>query len=605
MNILFVTSECAPFSKSGGLADVAFSLPPALKQAGDNIEIIVPYYKMTRDRFEDEIKFVKTCVCQLGDRRIEYGLCRGELSGVTVWFIEHEHFFHRPRLYGYGDDSLRFAFFSRAVVDLIGQLTFIPDILHCNDWETALSIIYLKNDAVLRDELKPIKSVYTIHNIAYQGQFGSSELTGTFGLPWGWYDGGLGYEYQGRKDINLMKGAMLMADAVSTVSPTYARELHHPTYGMGLQGVVDMVNHKLYGILNGIDVAHYDPSIDPLIPYKFSSRDRSGKALCKREIQRMFGLSEEPEWPLLASVARLVEQKGIELIKQILPKLMEMGVQLIVFGQGEQKYIDYFNWAKQNWPGQLGFSSDYNEPMASKIFAGADMYLMPSRFEPCGLSQMMAMRYGTVPIVHETGGLKDSVRAYKDFDGIGDGFAFADYTAKDLLLAIQEAVKLYFSNEEMFDKLRKRCMEKDFSWDKSAQQYQSMYTDICGSTGAGEYISFQDAFDQLKHCYEENDRINRYRHPDSMRKGYHRVIQIEIVGRGSGFFYVEFVDGELKVCPEPRPDAEAFIECSFDNLLAMARGFVTTDKLFLTGQLRLSGNLSKGFEARKLLTPSK
>ena len=430
MNILFVTSECAPFSKSGGLADVAFSLPPALKQAGDNIEIIVPYYKMTRDRFEDEITFVKKCSCQLGERTIEYGLCRGQLHGVTVWFIEHEHFFHRPRLYGYGDDSLRFAFFSRVVVDLIGQLTFVPDILHCNDWETALSIIYLKNDAVLRDELKPIKSVYTIHNIAYQGQFGSSELTGTFGLPWGWYDGGLGYEFEGRKDINLMKGAMLMADAVSTVSPTYARELHYPTYGMGLQGVVDMVNHKLYGILNGIDVRHYDPSIDPLIPYKFDSRDRYGKTLCKREIQRIFGLNEEPEWPLLTSVARLNEQKGIELIKQILPQLMEMGVQLIVFGQGDQKYIDYFNWAKQNWPGQLGFSSDYNEPMASKIFAGADMYLMPSRFEPCGLSQMMAMRYGTVPIVHETGGLKDSVRAYKDFDGIGDGFAFSDYQAR-------------------------------------------------------------------------------------------------------------------------------------------------------------------------------
>lgn len=605
MNILFVTSECAPFSKSGGLADVAFSLPPALKQAGDNIEIIVPYYKMTWDRYEDEIQYVKTCVCHLADRQIEYKLYRGELNGVTVWFVDHAHFFRRPRLYGYGDDSLRFAFFSRAVVDLIGQLGFMPDILHCNDWETALSVIYLKNDAVTRDELKPIKSVYTIHNIAYQGQFGSDELSRTFGLPWGWYDGGLSYEFEGRRDINLMKGAMLMADAVSTVSPTYARELHHPTYGMGLQGVVDMVNHKLYGILNGIDVDHYNPAIDPLIPYKFDARDRSGKALCKREIQRMFGLSEEPEWPLLASVARLVEQKGIELIKAILPQLMEMGVQLIIFGQGEQKYIDYFNWARENWPGQLGFSSDYNEPMASKIFAGADMYLMPSRFEPCGLSQMMAMRYGTVPIVHETGGLKDSVRAYKDFDGIGEGFAFADYQAKDLYLAIQEAVKLYFCNEEMFDKLRKRCMEKDFSWEKSAQQYQTMYADICGSTGAGEYISFQDAFDQLRHCYEENDRINKYRRGENFRKDYHRLIQIEIVGRGSGFFHVEFENGELAIRPEPRMDAEAFIECSFDNLLAMARGFVTTDKLYLTGQLRLSGNLSKGFEARYLLTPGK
>ncbi len=605
MNILFVTSECAPFSKSGGLADVAFSLPPALKQAGDNIEIIVPYYKMTRDRFEGEITFVKKCVCQLGSRRIEYGLCRGELSGVTVWFIEHEHFFHRPRLYGYGDDSLRFAFFSRAVIDLIGQLTFIPDVLHCNDWESALAIIYLKNDAVVRDELKPIKSVYTIHNMAYQGQFGRSEMTDTFALPEGWYDGGLGFEFEGRQDINLMKGAMLMADAVSTVSPTYARELHYPAFGCNLQGVVDMCDHKLYGILNGIDVKHYDPSIDPLIPYKFSAQDRSGKALCKREIQRMFGLNDEPEFPLLCSVARLVEQKGVELIKDILPGLMEMGVQLIIFGQGDQKYIDYFNWAKQNWPGQLGFSSDYNEPMASKIFAGADMYLMPSRFEPCGLSQMMAMRYGTVPIVHETGGLKDSVRAYKDFDGIGDGFSFADYSSKALYLAIQEAVKLYFSNEAMFDKLRRRCMEKDFSWDKSAGQYQRMYSDICGSAGAGEPITFQEAFEQLKHCYEGNIRDHLARNGRKYRPDYHRTYQIQIIGRGSGFFHVEFKDGQLAVRPTPMAHADAFIECSFDNLLDMARGFVTTDKLFLSGHLRLSGNLSKGFEVRHLLTPSK
>ncbi|MBQ4608440.1 MAG: glycogen/starch synthase, partial [Clostridia bacterium] len=604
MNILFVTSECAPFSKSGGLADVAFSLPPALQQAGDNIEIIVPYYKMTRDGYGDEIKFVKNCVCQLGERRIEYGLHRGELNGVTVWFVEHEHFFHRPRLYGYGDDSLRFAFFSRAVIDLIGQLDYMPEILHCNDWETALAVIYLKNDAVVRDELKPIKSVYTIHNIAYQGQFGADEMTTTFALPEGWYQGGLGYEFEGRHDINLMKGAMLMADAVSTVSPTYARELHYPQFAFGLQGVVDMVNNKLYGILNGIDCDHYDPARDPLIPYHFTAHNLAGKAKCKREIQRMFGLAEEPEWPLLASVARLVEQKGIELIKEILPKLMDMGVQLIVFGQGDQKYVDYFNWAKQNWPGQLGFSSDYNEPMASKVFAGADMYLMPSRFEPCGLSQMMAMRYGTVPIVHETGGLKDSVRAYKEFDGIGDGFAFSDYQSKDLYLAIREAVKLYFSDAEMFDKLRQRCMNKDFSWDKSAQQYQRMYEDISGGAGAGEPIPFEEAFADLKHAYLENFRIIRARRAKSINKDYRRVVQFHIVGRGEGTFHVRFENGGLEVLPTPAQDAEAFIECSYDNLLDMARGFVTTDKLYLSGQLRFGGNLSKGFEIRRLLTPT-
>ena len=606
MNILFVTSECAPFSKSGGLADVAFSLPPALQQAGDNVEIIVPYYKMTHDNHGDKIQYVKSCECRLGDQLIKYNLRRGELSGVTVWFIEHENFFHRPKLYGYGDDSLRFAFFSRAVVDLIGQLTFVPDILHCNDWESALAVIYLKNDAVVRDELKPIKSVYTIHNMAYQGQFGRSELTTTFALPDGWYDGGLGYEFEGRSDINLMKGAMLMADAVSTVSPTYARELHFPYFANGLQGVVDMVNNKLYGILNGIDMSHYDPASDPRIAYHFTPNNLAGKSKCKREIQNIFGLSPEPGWPLLSVVARLNEQKGVELIKEILPRLMDMGVQLIIFGQGEDKYIDYFNWAKQNWPGQLGFSSDYTEFMAAKIFAGADMYLMPSRFEPCGLSQMMAMRYGTVPIVHETGGLKDSVRAYKEFDGIGDGFAFSDYQSHALYLAIREAVKLYFSDAETFDKLRRRCMTKDFSWDKSAQQYQQMYSDISGGAGQGDPISFEEAFDDIKHAYLGNYKIimNRAKRAKIDFSEYRRVVQFHIIGRGEGTFHVRFENGELQVLAGPAADAEAYIDCSYDNLYDMGRGFVTMEKLYLNGQLRFSGNLSKGFEIRRLLFPT-
>ncbi len=605
MNILFVTSECAPFSKSGGLADVAFSLPPALKASGDEIAIVTPLYKCCRDSYGDTMTFVTRRQIRLGERVLDCGLYRGELSGVPVWFIENEHFFHRPRLYGYGDDGLRFAFFCRAVVDLLPEFGPLPDILHCNDWESALAIIYLKNETVYKPELKKVKTVYTIHNIAYQGQFGASELTTTFALPEGWYDGGLGYEYEGRHDINLMKGAMLMADAVSTVSPTYARELHYPYYAHGLQGVVDMVDHKLYGILNGIDEKHYDPENGPMIPYHFSSDDLSGKAKCKREVQRLFGLAEEAEWPLLASVARLVEQKGIELVKQILPQLMDMGVQLVVFGQGDPQYIDYFNWAKENWPGQLGFSSDYNEPMASVIFSGADMYLMPSRFEPCGLSQMMAMRYGTVPIVHETGGLKDSVRAYKDFDGIGDGFAFSDYQAKDLYLAISEAVKLYFADEEEFNHLRRRCMRKDFSWTKSAQQYDRMYEDVCGGAGAGEPIAFIDAFEQLKHCYVENDRVHQQRHAAEIDPSLRRVFNINIIGRGSGTLHARFENGHLDVQPTSAPDAEAVIECSFDNLLAMARGMVTVDKLFLSGQLRLKGNIAKAFEIRRLLSPGK
>jgi len=342
-----------------------------------------------------------------------------------------------------------------------------------------------------------------------------------------------------------------------------------------------------------------------VIPANFSVKDLSGKAKCKAYIQEHFGMAVEEDWPMLASVARLVEQKGIELIKQVLPTLMAMGVQLVVFGQGEQQYVDYFNWAKSQWPEQIGFSDKYNEEMASIIFSGADMYLMPSRFEPCGLSQMMAMRYGTVPIVHETGGLKDSVRPYSDFDGIGDGFAFSDYQAKDLLLAIQDAVKLFFGNRKKFTELRKRGMTKDFSWDKSAQQYQRMYADICDTKESTALIPFEEAFAKLKATYLKVDAANRKKHPEKLDKDFHRIVQIRFGGRAEGILYVEFVDGGIKVEPYNYQDADAFIDCSYDNLLKMATGKISADTLFLSGQLKIAGNISKSHDLHTLLSPQK
>lgn len=603
MKILFASSECAPFSKSGGLADVAFSLPPALRDAGNEIAVITPYYQCVMEKYGDSIKYIKDIRINLGWRRDIYcGLMRGELNGVTVWFVQNDEYFKRPQLYGYDDDKLRFAFFCKAIITLLKELDFMPDILHCNDWETALAIIYLRNEQTWAKELQGIRATYTIHNIAYQGQFGMAELSDTFDLPAGWYDGGLAYEYDGRHDVNLMKGAMLMADAVTTVSPTYAKELHYPEFGQGLQGVVDSVENKMFGILNGIDMAHYDPAIDPVIPYNFNVNDMSGKTKCKAYIQDYFGMSIEPEWPMLASVARLNEQKGIELIKAILPGLMEMGIQLVVFGQGEQRYVDYFNWAKSVWPDQIGFSSDYNEPMASRIFAGSDMYLMPSRFEPCGLSQMMAMRYGTVPIVHETGGLKDSVRPYSDFDGIGDGFSFSNYTGKDLYLAILEAVKLYFGDEEMFAKLRRRCMTKDFSWTKSAAQYNRVYAEICQNS-TGDDLSFEEAFTMLKDAYIKLDAENRRKRPDLIRKDFRRVLELQIVGRGAGVMYVEFSNGDINVQPFVYNHADAKIAASLDNFLAMANGSVSTGKLIMNGQLKIKGNMAKAAEMKNLLVP--
>lgn len=605
MKILFVTSECAPFSKSGGLADVACSLPPALQSEGQEIAIVTPLYQCVKHKFESQLTFVKDTTITLGWRSLYCGLYRGEWNGVTVWFLDNNDFFDRPKLYGYDDDPLRFAFFSKAVIDLLPDYDFKPQVIHCNDWETALAVIYLKDAQTLDRSLRTIKSVYTIHNIAYQGQFGESQLEDTFALAPGWYDGGLGYEYEGRRDINLMKGAMLMADAVTTVSPTYARELHYPYFAHGLQGVVDIIDGKLYGILNGIDTAHFDPATDPVIPAHFSAKDLSGKAKCKAEIQKRFGMKVEDEWPMLAAVARLVEQKGIELIKQILPELMDMGVQLVVFGQGEQHYIDYFNWAKSQWPDQIGFSSDYNEETASVIFSGADMYLMPSRFEPCGLSQMMAMRYGTVPIVHSTGGLKDSVRPYKDFDGIGDGFAFSDYHAKDLLLAIQEAVRLYFGNEKQFKELRRRGMTKDFTWKKSAHEYLRMYADICDSKDSQPLIPFSEAFEKLKKTYIKVDAANRAAYPERIDEKYNQILQIRFSGRAEGTMYVAFTMGDIHIEPFSYAGADAYIDCSYDNLLKIAAGKVSVDTLFLNGQLKISGNLSKGYAMRNLLAPAK
>ncbi len=600
MKILFATSECAPFSKSGGLADVAFSLPPALKAAGNEIAVITPLYRYVRDRFGSELTKIMGSTIKLGWREEQCGLYRGEDHGVTTWFVEHDGFFDRPKLYGYEDDKLRFAWFCRAVIELLNKLDFVPDILHCNDWETALAVIYLKNDQSWRKDLQSIRSVYTIHNIAYQGQFGANEITDTFALPEGWYDGGLGYEYEGRRDVNLMKGAMLTADAVSTVSPTYALELHHPEFGNGLHDIADTVENKLYGILNGIDMDHYDPALDQCIPFAFSVENMEGKIRCKDDLQRKFGLAQEPRWPLLVLVARLVEQKGVELIREILPQLMDLGVQMIVFGQGDQHYIDYFNWCKEHWPGQFGFSSDYSEEVASQVFAGADFYLMPSRFEPCGLSQMMAMRYGTIPIVHETGGLKDSVRPYSDFDGVGDGFSFSSYRGKSLYLAILSALKVYFGDEETFVLLRRRCMEKDFSWTKSARQYERMYAEI--STGMeGEPISFDDAFAQLKAAYEAVDAENRAKWHKIFTPDWQRVIQFQLTGRTNGVLYVKFSGEHLDIIPCGNNDADAFVTADFDNLLAMARGRTTFDKLFMSGQIKVTGNLSKGAEIRHLL----
>lgn len=601
MKILFETSECAPFSKSGGLADVAFSLPTAMKELGHEIAIITPYYQCVKEKFGSQITKLTSIDVTLGQHTQTCGIFVGKLDTVTVYFLENDGLFYRPKLYGYNDDKFRFAWFSKAVIDVLHLLEFVPDILHCNDWETALSILYLKDDQAIRPDYRHIRTVYTIHNIAYQGQFGVNELYSTFGLVDGWYDGALAYEYEGRHDVNLMKGAMLMADAVSTVSPTYARELHTPQFGRGLQGVCDIIQGKMYGILNGINMDHYDPTKDKRIPQNFSVEDKSGKEACKEYIQEAFGIRPARDWPLFCSVARLNEQKGIELIKEIIPGLMRMGIQIIVYGQGEQKYIDYFEDLHRKYPSQFGFSSNYNEEMAAKVFAGSDFYLMPSSFEPCGLSQMMAMRYGTVPIVHETGGLKDSVRAYSEFDGIGDGFSFSEYTGKALYGAILRAVQMYLGDYDTFEILRDRCMTKDFSWNKSALVYEKMYSDICAKPVVkNNSMTFFQAYDLLKAKYEGLEEY-RNKYLAVVMDDYSNIMQVHIDGIGEGTFHVKFTKKGMEIAPYSYNDADVFVSATLDNLIGMADGTISADKLFVTGQMKVEGNIAKGAQMRYLL----
>ena len=566
MRILYVSSECAPFSKSGGLADVAYSLPIALKEAGNETAVITPLYRCARLGWFEQMEHIVDRPVRVGDRECVFALFKGESKGVRIWFLACDELYDRPRLYGYGDDAVRFAFFSRAVLEFLDLMEFEPQIIHCNDWESALTVVYLKDMQYSRKELRRIKTVFTIHNIAYQGQFGRDMLW-TLGLDSGWYDGGMAYEYQGRHDINLMKCAMMMADAVSTVSPNYARELHSARYGHGLEGVIDMVDSRLWGILNGIDMDLYDPSLDEDLPARFDTENMAGKKECKRFVQKAFGINEEDGWPLIAAVARLVEQKGLELIRQVMPGLMDIGVQLVVFGQGDRVYEDYFRWAREDWPGQVGFSSDYTEAMARKVFAG---------------------------------GLKDSVRLYSDFDGQGDGFGFQEYHAKYLYLAVLEAVKLYLGDEKTFALMRRRCMEKDLSWAKSAAKYERMYGEICEDR-CDEHIVFEDGMNALAEKYRMITESNRRLHPEIYRPGYRRALQIRMTGRCDGVFSLRFSGDSMEVIPRTVEDCDAQVECSYDNLMAMAEGTKDPDKLFMNGQLKVTGSMIKGHEFRDLL----
>ncbi len=479
MKILYVTSEAVPFCKTGGLADVAGSLPPALAEQGAEVAVVLPLYQRIRDRFGSQLKFECYDYVDLAWRHSYCGLFSMEKDGVTWYFLDNEQYFNRASLYGQVDDGERFAFFSRAVVRMLDHFRFWPEVVHCNDWQSALVPIYLKDDGVREDRYRSIKTVVTIHNIEYQGRYNPYVLGDLFGLDAGWAkDGTLLMD----GDANLLKGAILCADAVNAVSPTYANELKMPYFAHRMEGIMRRCSDKLYGVLNGIDMKLYDPRTDRRILKNFSAEDMSGKDDCKAELQRMVGLREEAHTPIVAMVSRLVSHKGLDLICEVLHDMMELPIQLVVLGTGDQRYEEFFHWAAQQYPGRMSVRMDYNEDLSMAIYAGADLFLMPSKSEPCGLSQMIAMRYGTVPIVRETGGLKDTVQPCESWRDAGNGFSFTNYSSGDMLHVIREAVYLYKDYPDVFGRLRQRAMAGDFSWARSAREYLRIYATITGQT---------------------------------------------------------------------------------------------------------------------------
>lgn len=468
--ILFVGSEVLPFAATGGLGEVLGSLPKALAARGDyDVRVMMPYYSDIGEQYRNSAKYLCNYNVGLSWRNLYCGLFELKQDNVTYYFIDNEYYFHRDGLYGFYDDGERYAFFCKAVMDSFYFIDFMPDIIHANDWQTALIPIY-NNSKYHYD----IKLIFTIHNIEYQGQYDLKILPTVFDLP---PEAGAYVEYEGC--INLVKGAIETSDCVTTVSESYAKELEDPAFAHGLQDMIKKNNWKTRGILNGIDAEGYNPATDTAIAHNFTSTDFSGKVQDKLELQRLAGLREDAGVPVIAIISRLVAHKGLDLITKAMENIVRnCEVQLVVLGKGDRKYEDYFIWLQNQYNGKVSAMITYNKDLSRKVYAGADMFLMPSKAEPCGLSQMIACRYGTVPIVRETGGLRDSIVDCSY--GEGNGFTFADYNPDDMANAIYRAIDLYYNNPEGWDKLRKYISTIDFSWAKSADKYDEMYSWLLG-----------------------------------------------------------------------------------------------------------------------------
>ena len=468
--ILYIAGEALPFASSGGLGDVIGSLPIALsEQKEDDIRVILPLYSQVTEKYRKKMKFLGSKTVKLSWRQQYCGIFEYKQKGVTYYFLDNEYYFKRASLYGEFDDAERFAFFCRAAMEILPDIDFIPDILHAHDWHAALSVIYLKQCYAKIDErFKNTKAIFTIHNIQYQGIYDFAILGDVFGLMES--DREI-VEYDGC--INLLKGAVVCADRVTTVSPTYAREILSPKFSHGLDTVLNLFSFKLSGILNGIDKDYYNPSKDTEIFANFNSRNTEGKAICKSGLQRMLGLPER-DVPLIAVISRLVSHKGLDLVMLAGEDMLRDDVQLVVLGMGDKSYENYFEALAARFPEKCKTLITYNRDLSKRIYSAADIFLMPSKSEPCGLAQMICSRYGAIPVIHETGGLYDSIKDIGCVGG-GNGFTFAAYSAYEMLGSVTRATDMFKNDREGFEKLRKRVMRVDFSWKQSALSYKELY----------------------------------------------------------------------------------------------------------------------------------
>ena len=477
MRVLFVASEAGPFIKSGGLGDVAGALPKALAKKGADVRVVIPKYKEINWEVKDKLRFNKWFNVGVGYREEFCGVWECFYNGVTYYVLDNEKYFNRDGLYGFYDDAERFAFFDRAVLDMIRVIDWQPDLIHCNDWQTGmipvlLNFQYKRNDMFYWN----IKSVYSIHNIAFQGVFDPQILPELFGFDMELYNNtSLKFD----SGVSFMKGGLYYSDIITTVSNSYANEIQTPEYGQRLHEVLKDRSYALRGITNGIDYDEFNPKTDKFIKQNYDINSIKNKVINKTELQKELGLTVDENIPMMAMVTRLTHQKGLDLLVNISDRLLQQNVQLVILGTGDKHYEDHFKWLDYRYGNKVSANIRFDNALANKIYAACDMFLMPSLFEPCGLGQLIALRYGSIPIVRETGGLKDTVASYNEYTEDGNGFSFTNYNADDLYNVIQYALWIY-KDKKKWKNLVKQAMESDNSWNKSAEIYLNMYRELTG-----------------------------------------------------------------------------------------------------------------------------